>query len=887
MATLQKTVEIIFGGKNEITGIIGDIEKDFNALGKSVDNVTTPLSKVATAVQAVDAALLAMVVGGLAYAVKTSGELEESFDQVAQRITASAGEIEKFKSAVYAYGTNSVRSLADINAALTESIQRGTNYKTALEQLSTAEQLAVATHSDLKSATVLLSTVMAAYGASISEAAAYGDIFTVGVKTGAGEVPVLAEELGKIAGIAKGMGIPLETLVAALSALGSYGVETSTALGGLKFMLANLLDPSKEAKEAAANLGIEFSAAAVKTTGLETVMKNAYVATNGNAEAMKVLFGSVKGLNIAFDLAGDSQGKFKDALVATRTATGVMYTEYEKFVGDFGNINTTLENNLKIAVGSIGDKLLPEYAKLSAGLAALLKGVKIEVDSGAFDLLFTFLGTVGTKMAAWMKGVATNMPAAFALVDWGPLKTALQEAGDAIGTALSIDTTSPESLAKAINLVISSLNSLLQVTVGMGEVFAPIITAAAGLVEGFNALDDSTKQMFGTIIANSLVYKLFGPIGIAMKYLGQDSELMSTVINTAFASLDNGINTVKVGVLSLAVIFAHAMDDMAKLLDYVPGLNMAADLVRTGDRVTLLEGMLEKANSDLVLSSDKVAAAFTGTGSKATETKSAVEKYADSLSALPESAKTRVEMTRGKETWEEITKIPDTHSITLEIDKTSKDKFAGSMTELLADGTVQIVDIYEAPELYTKVNSKINKNLADTAKDRKAEITAELKYDEARMKEQSDIVQKSIEWKAKIDIAQIEGAFKLMEQGAKNVGIAIESTGTTLSSMTKTWADFNDNGWDTDKAKKLAALVEAEDARRTEAFKQQKELNDATIKYMKSKTDAMEKGDALIKITGDGLKPHLEAFMWAVLEAVQIRANEAGSEFLLGMKGVV
>ena len=37
-----------------------------------------------------------------------------------------------------------------------------------------------------------------------------------------------------------------------------------------------------------------------------------------------------------------------------------------------------------------------------------------------------------------------------------------------------------------------------------------------------------------------------------------------------------------------------------------------------------------------------------------------------------------------------------------------------------------------------------------------------------------------------------------------------------------------------------------------------------------------------IKITGDGLQPHLEAFMWEILKAIQVRVNADGLKMLLG-----
>ena len=39
----------------------------------------------------------------------------------------------------------------------------------------------------------------------------------------------------------------------------------------------------------------------------------------------------------------------------------------------------------------------------------------------------------------------------------------------------------------------------------------------------------------------------------------------------------------------------------------------------------------------------------------------------------------------------------------------------------------------------------------------------------------------------------------------------------------------------------------------------------------------------MIKIDGDGLAPHLEAFMFQILENIQTRVNANGEEMLLGL----
>lgn len=63
-------------------------------------------------------------------------------------------------------------------------------------------------------------------------------------------------------------------------------------------------------------------------------------------------------------------------------------------------------------------------------------------------------------------------------------------------------------------------------------------------------------------------------------------------------------------------------------------------------------------------------------------------------------------------------------------------------------------------------------------------------------------------------------------------------------------------------------------------------LIDAQIDQIEARTELLKSGDSMIKIDGDGLAPELEAFMWKILENIQVRANAEFSEFLLGLRGL-
>ena len=140
----------------------------------------------------------------------------------------------------------------------------------------------------------------------------------------------------------------------------------------------------------------------------------------------------------------------------------------------------------------------------------------------------------------------------------------------------------------------------------------------------------------------------------------------------------------------------------------------------------------------------------------------------------------------------------------------------------------------------------------------------------------------TIEAKVELDIASMENATKQIEAAFASLNTTIESTGDVMVGILDKWnpkdLTLSEQSW-------LQQQYEAESRRRDQALRTQQELARAQVRYYEAKSESLQRGDALITITGDGLAPHLEAFMWEVLRAVQVRVNEDGLDMLLGMNG--
>jgi TP901 family phage tail tape measure protein len=890
MADLKKTVEIIFGAKNEVSKVVTDIGRQFDSLGDLASNVTAPFAKIGDSILKIDAGLAALAIGGMAVAINKAGKFGDSFREVSTLIDASSGDIEKFRNDILVYATDSDRSLADINQSVYKAISAGIDYREVLKTLKVAEELAQAGRNDLASTTVLLAGTMNAYGAKTEEAGRYADIFMQTVRKGLTTLPELAGSLANVTGIASMGKVPIETLSAAIAALTATGIPTEQAITGIKNVIANIIKPTSEAEKMAAQLGISFSAQALAAGGLEKVLWDAWRATKGNAEEMNTLFGSIRGLNAATVLASDSGGKFKTILNDMAGAAGTLGTASAKMTLQFEDMNQKILNNIDVVLIGIGDKLMPGYGKIAGAFGDLLKGVKIGVDAGAFDPLFAYLDQVSAAIAVWLKAVGVAFPEALTKIDFTSLIAAFGDLGRAIGDYFGgLDLTKADDLASAMQLLIDIVAGIIRVTAGMADAFRPFATVIVDFFKTLAAGGPETQETMGKILAFSMAIQAAG-LGVVAAIMAIDEFKIS--VRGLFDVLAGGSqfawNAMQIlfdltmrGFLKLEEQFVSVIDTMT--FGMFPGLEaLKVKIIQQTEDVTksILKNN-EEGSQGLSLLAD----GFIRLGNETGSTKTKTDELRKGLLDLPAVTAPEIRLTGGaesKKTVADIKKtleeIPGTQVIQLLVDGSTIEKSHNLIMQTFPDGQV----------LYTNVGVETDAvNLDGVAKKiekavpKKKKVDVELKMEMEKIKEKSDIIQKSIEWKAKVDIAQIESAAKTIEAVFKNADTRITSTGSVIE---KILGEIGNKDLDWSIKSDLEDLLKKESDARKIAMEQSQILTAQQIALNKLKLAVLERGDSMIKISADGLKPHLEMILWEILEAIQIRANASGSEFLLGIK---
>jgi tape measure domain-containing protein len=186
-------------------------------------------------------------------------------------------------------------------------------------------------------------------------------------------------------------------------------------------------------------------------------------------------------------------------------------------------------------------------------------------------------------------------------------------------------------------------------------------------------------------------------------------------------------------------------------------------------------------------------------------------------------------------------------------------------------------------------NNKTGKSSKDISKDfldqQNATLNAKKAADDFLIKMESIASNeriKNIDARVALDIAQAQAAAQVITATFQSLGTTVTSTGNVISSALGALPNIS-GFYGLEQLKEIAKQLEKENTYRQNALALQKALTAATIANLNAKTQAMQSGNALIKIDGAGLQPHLEAFMWEILKTIQVRVNADGLDMLVGV----
>lgn len=892
MADTERFVKIIFGGVDQTGTAFKSVGSNLQGLEHSIGSLTQPMASITGGILKMDAALIALGATFVGFSTNEAGKFADATNEIYTLISATPAEFERFKGDILDYSRESVQSIEEINGAVYSAVSAGVKYTEALDLLRVSEKLAVAGKADLNATTVVLASTLNAYGEGVDKARAYSDALFTTVKLGQTTLPELAQSLAQVTGIASSSGVPFETLTAAIADLTAKGLPTAQAVTGIKAALSNIIKPSVKAMEAAKELGVQFDVAALQSKGFEGLLQDVAKATGGNTDQMARFFGSVEGLNAVLALTKNAGQDFIDKLEQMRKAAGATEDAYGKMSNNFALINQNIANNVKATLVEVGERLLDEYGDIAKSVSSLFTQVGKGIDAGAFDPLFNMLERAAAEIAVTIAEVAKNLPDALNAIDWTEFEKAAQGLADAFGDLFSdTDLTTPEGLADAIQKVVDAGEKFISINEGIVRGIEPFIQQLGELVKWFSEIDTETFKTGGMILGIGAAINLTLPIlglfgkaisafGDGLKWLG-GSSVVGGVSKLSGVLASMGGLSGALGATGVAGAVGMASYELGRWLDLndllIPGVDTLG---------TKLYDLLNPTNdftTSVTVSADRLA-----------ELRSQAANTAGGMSELGEASKTagaaQVDLIDSQGELEDImsgvTELLGKQVTGFE-DVTAAATDAGDKTAELkgnAAGYFEAIDRgNNVVELFAKKQAKTADATKKTAKEMAEAEEKAQKFRLEMEKLASEERIKLIEAQVKLNIAGLESDTKKFEAIFDSIDSTITSTGNLIGSLFGNLLEAD--SWSQIRA--VEEQIDLENKRRQEALDIQKKLSEAEIALLQRKAEALAKGDALIKIEADGLEPEIEAFMWRILEKIQLRANADSEEFLLNVAEAV
>jgi hypothetical protein len=143
---------------------------------------------------------------------------------------------------------------------------------------------------------------------------------------------------------------------------------------------------------------------------------------------------------------------------------------------------------------------------------------------------------------------------------------------------------------------------------------------------------------------------------------------------------------------------------------------------------------------------------------------------------------------------------------------------------------------------------------------------------------------KLIEARVQLNVTEVQEQTKRIQAAFESLDNTVNSTAEVISKAFGVLGDQTSKPWiDNELRNKLFDQIDRENGFRERALKTQEELTQAQIDLLRQQARQIERGDALIKIDGTGLEPHIEAFMFEILKKLQVTTTRDGLKILLGM----
>jgi len=259
MASSRYEHRIDLVGRDRVSGAFGSARSAAKKFGTATRDTLLTINQGIGVLQAFGSAVQNWVVAPISKSIEAFASFEMAMAEVWTIVDTNREGFEKLGREVDQFARKYGADAIDTAKAMYQTFSAGnTEAADATKVLEASIRFAKVALVDTSTAVDLITTIMNAYGFSADEAVEVSDKLFSTIKQGKTTGEELAKSYGRVAAMAANAGISFDDLSAAVAKLTLGGVKTAEAMTAVNGIIAAIIKPSGTAKDAIANLNLQF-----------------------------------------------------------------------------------------------------------------------------------------------------------------------------------------------------------------------------------------------------------------------------------------------------------------------------------------------------------------------------------------------------------------------------------------------------------------------------------------------------------------------------------------------------------------------------------------------------------------------------------------------------
>ncbi len=881
MANLSRSINILFNGKETITPVVGKIAAALNVLESGIHAINEPLRQATVRMLEFEAAALATAgtVGG--FALKKFSDyqfalidLNKVLDDTEKKTLPAAEEA--LQSLARVYGESTVGLINNTTAFRRASF----TLDESLLLLENSLKLTSAANTDMSTSTENLISILKGFNFTAEASTHIIDSINIISDKYATNAEELGIALAKLSPIAETAGLSFDELVGFVTPVIEVfrdGEESATAL---RRGLIKVVDDAKPVVKVLDELEIAQRDANGQLRPARDIIFDIAAAFEGASRANQLyiaseifgnrqtarLLASLRDLNYVLEIESVSAAVTHDYTVRQ------VQERWDALQVRFKSARETIDQ----ASIALGARLAPAAEAVLDSIENLFDGFRKNLSKGSFQPFFKLIEELGKDLANYIDMIGEALPDILADLDYSKFLEGFERLKFEItGVFQDLEITTPEGLKSFIQDFVDISGNFLAATAGVARGIRTIVSLAEPFIDRFKEMGTSAVFTASNV---RFFLGVLDKLGVVKSTAFFNTSLILKIIDHFSDGIEEAKNKITKSTKEL-------VDGSVKQFERL-GDEIVIPLERAENsfKAITIDEEIRRINREAVL--------------EATRIKENLFDALD-LDTWIKETNASLESNENREAWEAYkrdavgtaTEVTNRLKKEGEFVKTFNDQVIGSTTQTIQDSmgkTSAFLGAFgdeqvEAFEKADAAGTRLSKTLEDSYKPiEEVEPPADEKFKAAQ-----ELLREEVRTNASVMQEQYRTLATEIESDSERITTAMQTVNDTFeastSSLTTLYQTLATQDLDLLTRTQITAQLEAEERRQQEAFELQKELTEAQINLLNKRSQALESGEALITVSGDGLQPHLEAFMWEILSAIQIRASESYNSFLLGL----